>query len=126
MRPREDAETRFRRMVRRIRLGCWIWMGGRDHRGYGRFRYDGRSQLAHRWAYERAWSEHGWKEGWALLTPELELDHTCVNRWCVNPEHLEPVSHADNIFLRDQRRRQKRLEQEIYGSELRHQAAALL
>ncbi|MGZ6854085.1 MAG: HNH endonuclease [Mycobacteriaceae bacterium] len=26
----------------------------------------------------------------------LELDHLCRNRRCVNPDHLEPVSHREN------------------------------
>jgi hypothetical protein len=27
----------------------------------------------------------------------LELDHLCRNTLCVNPDHLEPVTHAENI-----------------------------
>lgn len=27
----------------------------------------------------------------------LELDHLCYNKRCVNPDHLEPVTHAENI-----------------------------
>lgn len=27
----------------------------------------------------------------------LELDHLCRNRWCINPTHLEPVTHAENV-----------------------------
>lgn len=27
----------------------------------------------------------------------LVLDHLCRNKWCCNPDHLEPVTHAENI-----------------------------
>jgi hypothetical protein len=28
----------------------------------------------------------------------LPLDHLCRNRRCLNPQHLEPVSHRENIL----------------------------
>jgi len=28
----------------------------------------------------------------------LELDHLCRNRYCVNPHHLEAVSHRTNVL----------------------------
>ena len=30
------------------------------------------------------------------VDPTLELDHTCRNRKCCNPNHLEPVTSAEN------------------------------
>lgn len=75
--------------------GCWIWMlkpnvgdlgsGG----GYGRFTYDNRTRYAHRIAYEL----------WVGPIPRgYQIDHLCHNRRCVRPEHLEAVTHRENIM----------------------------
>lgn len=65
---------------------CWVWTGTRNRQGYGQFR-DGRMVKAHRWI----WEYHN-----GPIPEELELDHLCRIRACVNPAHLEPVTHRDN------------------------------
>ncbi len=67
---------------------CWNWIGGLNHAGYARIRVNGRARMAHAWAYEQ-------KNG--AVPSGLELDHLCRNRRCVNPAHLEPVTHTTNI-----------------------------
>jgi hypothetical protein len=66
---------------------CWLWTAWCDATGYGRFRYDGKLGYAHRWAYENAFGR---------IPTDREIDHKCMIRHCVNPNHLELVTHAEN------------------------------
>lgn len=69
--------------------GCWLWTGSISSEGYGH--YGSPKKLVHRLVYE-------------LLVgpiPEgLHLDHVrtrgCLSRHCCWPEHLEPVTQAEN------------------------------
>lgn len=67
--------------------GCWV-SSMVSPLGYARVGLpDGRSILGHRLVYE------------ALVGPipvDKELDHLCRNTACVNPAHLEPVTHREN------------------------------
>lgn len=64
--------------------GCWIWQFNRNPKGYGT--WNGR--LAHSLVYERLVGR---------VPAGLELDHICRVRPCVNPAHLEIVTHTENI-----------------------------
>ena len=67
---------------------CWIWAGSRDRGGYGMLRIDRVRHWAHRLAYEE----------WVGAIPDgLEIDHLCRRHDCVNPKHLEPVTHRENM-----------------------------
>ncbi len=68
--------------------GCWNWQGSKDKLGYGKTRYEGRRTQAHVMFYEQTYGP----------VPEgLELDHLCRNHSCVNPDHVEPVTHQENL-----------------------------
>ena len=70
---------------------CWEWQGHRyNWKGwkYGIYSIEGKEYKAHR-------------VSWTLLKGEipdgLVIDHLCRNHSCVNPQHLEPVSNAENV-----------------------------
>lgn len=69
--------------------GCWRWTGAIGTHGYGRFRAGGKTCQAHRITYELLKGP---------IPPDRDLDHLCRNRWCVNPDHLEPVSRRTNLL----------------------------
>jgi DNA-directed RNA polymerase specialized sigma subunit len=66
---------------------CWIWEYAKNKQGYGQLQINKKRYEAHRWLYILLKGEPPHK---------TELDHLCRNRACINPEHLEPVSHAEN------------------------------
>lgn len=67
---------------------CWFWKGAKTSAGYGHLVLDGTHEYAHRLTYRL---ENG------PITEGLHIDHLCRVRHCVNPAHLEAVSHAENV-----------------------------
>lgn len=69
--------------------GCWNWTGSKHERGYGHIHRNGTILQAHRVSYEI------FKQ---TIPKNHDLDHLCRNEKCVNPSHLEPVSHRENVL----------------------------
>jgi hypothetical protein len=80
-------ESRFWGRVRKTR-SCWLWTGKLTHLGYARVAWNGRLQMAHRVAYEMLVGS---------IPKGMTLDHLCRRRHCIKPDHLEPVSLAENL-----------------------------
>lgn len=79
------------RMMAKVTIeesGCWTWRGALTEEGYGSIRVRGRTQRAHRVAYELF--------AGAIPVGAI-IDHLCRVRACCNPDHLEPVSNRTNV-----------------------------
>lgn len=85
--PKPPAERFWPKVL--ISEGCWTWIGGVASTGYGTFG----------WSSGLNMSAHAavWKMTRGEVPAGLELDHLCRNRRCVNPDHLEPVTHLENV-----------------------------
>ena len=68
--------------------GCWDWQRGKDQDGYGMLRIDGKTIRAHIYFYTKKYGK---------IPDKLILDHfKCQNPSCCNPDHVEPVTVAEN------------------------------
>ena len=81
---------RFWRKVHKTEK-CWLWTAGKNQYGYGLLGAKIKNvdtTSAHRIAYILTVGE---------IPKGLVIDHLCRVRHCVNPEHLEVVTQAENI-----------------------------
>jgi hypothetical protein len=87
---------RIARFMRRVRVTatCWLWTRRLDRLGYARTTIAGPRAGAHEASYRLFIGD---------IADGLEIDHLCRVRNCVRPDHLEAVTHQEN--MRRSRRR---------------------
>ena len=74
---------------------CWLWTGATKPDGYGLFRFNGKSHYPHRLSLSHSLGRP--------IGNRLLVRHTCRNRNCLNPAHLQEGTHKDNYadYIRD-------------------------
>lgn len=69
---------------------CWLWIAGTsDKYGVWNLPNYGPMVYAHRYAWELLSK--------ASILSGFEVDHLCFEQLCVRPDHLEVVTHAENV-----------------------------
>jgi hypothetical protein len=82
--------------------GCYVWQGRTSGKnrptggGYGRMELGGVSMAVHRVVFTHYFG---------IIPHKKQIDHTCTNRLCCNPDHLEMVTHKQNCRRRDKRKK---------------------
>lgn len=66
--------------------GCWIWLGGKDDNGYGKYRISVSQYKASRVSYTIHFGDPG----------EIFVLHQCDNPSCIRPDHLFLGDQVDN------------------------------
>lgn len=66
-------------------MSCVTWTG--NHR-----KSDGRPMIGNKYAYRVLW-----ERAKGPLPPGAILHHVCGNRWCVNLDHLKPMTQGDHL-----------------------------
>jgi hypothetical protein len=86
---REITEADFAIEDRGYDTPCWIgkWVPTGNN-GYGRVRFGGVKIMAHRAMYEQTLGP---------IPDDMVLDHLCRVPLCIRPDHLEPVTHLENV-----------------------------
>ena len=78
------------RVQRKSSIDCWLWIGGREKHGYGRFSMGKRNKW--RFAHRVSWALAN-----GTIPKSLCVLHHCDTPLCVNPAHLFLGTRKDNM-----------------------------
>lgn len=84
----EDEKNIYPRFWSKVKVKrkneCWEWQSSISPQGYGKFSIDNYPYSAHVISYKYFNNDHD---------KNLVIDHICMNKKCVNPNHLRQVNY---------------------------------
>ncbi len=88
-------EDRFFDMTELDSNGCWLWKGCISKSGYSQFRvsdngHKGHTVYGHVYSYEHFYCP---------IPIGYKLHHTCGIKRCVNPLHLQAMTHREHMHI---------------------------
>lgn len=93
-----DVRRKFERSFRQtedipdgLDTPCWLSQRKPDKDGYTNYRWNGVLYKSHRFSYMLYVAES------EDIEPGMDVDHRCRRRKCVQPDHLELVTHTENM-----------------------------
>jgi hypothetical protein len=84
------AERYWHYVEKKAPDACWPWKAGTNYKGYGQFQLGRENMAAHRFAYVL---HHG------EIPEGHQVHHTCDNKGCQNPAHLEALTPGQHTLL---------------------------
>jgi hypothetical protein len=102
-RPLQDVRTKLLRHITVTPHGCWLWTGSKQGKRwgyYGEIVLGRKPQQKHRRAHVVSYETFI-----GPVAPGLELHHTCHQTLCINPAHLQQVTHLEHMRQRKDRDR---------------------
>lgn len=67
---------------------CWLWARNVNPEDYGTINYGGKGYSAHRFVYQCLVGD---------IPKGMQCDHLCKIPRCVNPDHIDIVTHMENM-----------------------------
>lgn len=87
----KDQLKAFERFLLNVNVqknGCWEWTGKTQSDGYAAMYFRSRRVLARRWIYMFVHGE---------IPAGCHIIDSCNNRICVNPLHMQTITHAEQL-----------------------------
>ena len=86
----EQARSCIKKRSKINEAGCWIWQRALVH-GYGVINIDFRNMQAHVMSYKAFINKQ--------IPVGFDVHHKCEVPSCVNPKHLQAISHGENVSI---------------------------